>query len=286
MKVEVVAWSRPARAAALFLQSLAVFNVLYLAAHLMEGVLEGMDTAPPHVVALGLLLFSAFPLILVALLRRGFQGTLEVDPPRIVLTLRGVRFEIPIESVSALRPWRLPFPDAGVVLVMKSGKPFSNALAASPPGEFASLLADALPAALSAVDELLRHGALAYAAAKRELGRRGKVFHAVKYGLIPLGLAVIGFRLKQIIMFGGPFGQYRIYGLVPYLRSFAEMWAGYASELLVYAAVWRIAVELVALPLTLALPARARGVRRGAEITCFVAYFVLIPAFVLFLFLR
>lgn len=277
MKVEVVAWSAPARAAAAVLQALAVVNVLYLANHLLGGVLEGYQTAPPQVIALGLLLFSGTPLVVVALLRRLFRGTLEIAEAQLVLTLRGARFEIPREAVTAVRPWRLPFPDAGIVLVMKSGKPFRYRLASGPAGDLVSALREALPAG----EGLAGSGGLAYAGARP---RRGRLFWAIKYGLAPLVITVIAFRLDQIIKYGGPFGQYRMYGLGPYLESFARMWMGYESELMIYAAVWRIAAELVALPLTLAMPARARGIRLGAEIVCFIAYFVLIPGFLVFLF--
>lgn len=277
MKVEVVAWSAPARAAALVLQAVAVAYVLILANHLLGGVIMGYLTAPPQVIARYLLLYSAAPLILVALLRRLFKATLEVEPERLVLSLRRNRFEIPREAVTAVRPWRLPFPDAGIALVMKSGKPFRYRLASGPAGDLVPALREALPAA----EGLAGAGGLAYAGARP---RRGRLFWAIKYGLAPLVLTVIAFRLDQIIKYGGPFGQYRMYGLGPYLESFARMWMGYESELMIYAAVWRIAAELVALPLTLAMPARARGIRLGAEIVCFIAYFVLIPAFLVFLF--
>lgn len=277
MKVDVIAWPAPVRAAALVLSAGAVVNVLYLALHLLGGVIEGYQTAPPQVIALGLLLFSAAPLAVVALLRRLFRGSLEIAEAQLVLTLRGARYEIPRESITALRPWRLPLPDAGIALVMKSGKSFRYHLASRPAGALVSALREALPA----TEGLARSGSLAYAAARP---RRGPLFWAIKYGLAPLVLAVIAFRLDQIIKYGGPFGQYRMYGLGPYLESFATIWMGHEGELIVYATAWRVAAELVAFPLTHAMPARARGVRLGAEIVCFVAYFVLIPALLVFLF--
>ncbi|MCC6559305.1 MAG: hypothetical protein IT372_40800 [Polyangiaceae bacterium] len=276
MKIEVVAWSVPARYAALALQALAVVNLVYLAVALVNDILEGTESAPPLIVAAGLVLFSAIPLLLAALLRRLHRGALEVEPPRLSLTLRRARFEIPAESVTGARAARWPFPDAVVALVLKSGRRFRYRLASAAPGDLLTALGEALPSAQA----LAGHGSIAYAAARRELGRRGRAFWAVKYGLAPLALNVVAFRLHQLIVFGGPFGQYRAHGLGPYLRTFAEFWVGIAGGLVVYAASVRIAAEVVALPLTWALPLRARGIRKTVEIVCLVAYFVLVPAFV------
>jgi hypothetical protein len=98
--------------------------------------------------------------------------------------------------------------------------------------------------------------------------------------------AIIFFRLHQYIVFGGAFGQYRMFGLAAYLKAFATVWAGTVGQLFVYACVVRLVAELITLPLTWAIPARAHSLRRAAEIFGYLAYFGVVPAYVAFLFLR
>ncbi|AKT43638.1 hypothetical protein [Chondromyces crocatus] len=272
------AWSTPARVGAVVLQAIAVLNVLYVAAHLVYDILEGTETAPPRTVALGLTLFSGVPLLLVGALRHLGRATLEVLPETLALVRGGTRFEIPLTSIKTVQPWRLPFPGGGVSLRMSSGRTFRHHLEASKPSALLAALTSVLPVEAAPP----RSGALAYVTARSQLGRRGWVFLGIKHGLAPLVLTVITFRLHQMIVFGSPFGQYRLFGLASYLKTFADFWMGTAGGLLVYASVWRVLTEALALPITVAVPRWASGIRRGVEGICFVAYFVLVPGFVLF----
>ena len=103
----------------------------------------------------------------------------------------------------------------------------------------------------------------------------------MKYGVVPLVFAVILFRLHQYIMYGGAFGQYHLSGLGPYLRAFFMRWTGVAGGLVVFAGLVRCVVEVLSFGGTYLFAAHARGIRRAAEIVADVAYFVLIPAYVL-----
>jgi hypothetical protein len=86
------------------------------------------------------------------------------------------------------------------------------------------------------------------------------------------------FRAHQYITFGGPFGEYDMFGLAVYLRTFALFWHTFFIALLLYAGVWRIAAELLAFTLTWLLPSRAHGIRRATEWLCRLVYYVGAPA--------
>jgi apolipoprotein N-acyltransferase len=65
----------------------------------------------------------------------------------------------------------------------------------------------------------------------------------VKFALFPLLLALIAFRLHQVIAFGGTFGEYYSYGLAAYLTGLLIWWASWSIGLMLFAAVLRVAIE-------------------------------------------
>ncbi|MDI1435538.1 hypothetical protein [Polyangium sorediatum] len=265
------------RALAVALRLAALLNVLYVAAHIATDIVTGSRTAPPLAVALGITLFSGGPLLLALLLGRIHRGKVKIEAHTLALTLRRERFEIPFDSIQAIRPWRVPLPGSGLRLVLGSNRSFQRRLVLRDPARLLSALGEHLPAARATLD----HPALRFAEARRTHGRRSLLYLVVKYGLIPLALAIVLFRLHQYIMYGGPFGQYHLFGLGPYLGAFLMRWVGVLGALVVYAGLVRIVVEVVALGATYLLPLRAKGLRRAAEILTDIAYFVLIPVYVL-----
>jgi hypothetical protein len=273
----VHAYGPIARGAAVALRLIALLNVLYLAAFIALDIVTGSRGAPPLQVAMGLASFSGAPFLLALLIAHAGKGRLSVEPEKLVLTLRRERFEIPIASILAIRPFLLPLPGPGIRLVLASNRSFERRLVLADPAALLSALGEALPSAQGA----LAHPAIRFATARRTHGRRRWPYFAVKYGLVPLVFAVILFRLHQYIMYGGAFGQYHLYGLGPYLRAFLLRWTGVAGGLVVYAGLVRFAVEVVSLGATYLFSARARGVRRAAEILVDIAYFFVIPAYVL-----
>jgi hypothetical protein len=281
-RVEVHAYTALSRAAAVVLQALAAVNVLYIAYNLALDILEGTQRAPPLVVAEGLVLLSGLPWGIEMLIRRIAWAVVEVSATHLVLTLRGTRYEIPLASVTAMRPFAVPLPAPGLGLVMTSGRLFRYRLLLADPGLLLSALGARLPLAASA----LGHPAIAHAQARRTSARRRWILGLAKFFLFPLALTVLLFRLNQMIMFGGPFGQYHLLGLASYLKSFALFWAGTAGGLAVYAGVVRLLAEGPALLLTRVFPSRARLIRGVTEALCSIAYFGLVPAYVLILLLR
>jgi hypothetical protein len=277
---EVRAYSAPLHALSVILPALAVGNIFYIAAHLVLDSIQGTRSAPPLAVAFGVLVFSGVPWLAAALLRRAVKATAAAAPNEIVLTLGGAQYKIPIASIAEVRALRFPFPGPGVVFIMKSGRPFRYRLELADPGAFLA----ALP--IPSAQGVSAHPAIAFGRERAVLGRRGWLFLLFKYGVFPFVFATIFFRLHQYIVFGGAFGQYRMFGLAAYLRSFATVWAGTVGQLVVYACVVRLVAELIVLPLTWAIPARAHSLRRAAEIFGYLAYFGVVPAYVAFLFLR
>ncbi|EAU61642.1 hypothetical protein STIAU_6676 [Stigmatella aurantiaca DW4/3-1] len=218
--------------------------------------------------------FSLFPTCLTWLLRRASKATLEVGPERLVLTLREARFEVPRESIASVHPWRLPLPGAGVVLRMKSGRFFTHHLEVPSPLPLLAALGAVSPTAAVAA----QHPHSLFGQARYEGRRKYWDSWVLKFGLFPLLPTGIMFRAHQYITFGGPFGQYRMFGLASYLKTFAGYWLLFTTSLVLYAGLWRILSEVLAFALTWLMPARARGVRQSVEWLCRLVYYVGIPA--------
>jgi len=273
----VQAYGPVARGIAVVLRLAALLNVLYIAAFIVRDIVTGSRGAPPLAVAMGLAVFSGGPFLLALLVGAAVKGRLAIEPDKLVLTLRRERFEVPFASILAIRPLRLPLPGPGVRLVLASKRSFERRLVLSDPAALLSALEGELPSARSD----LAHPAIRFATARRTHGLRRWPYFAVKYGLVPLAFAIVLFRLHQYIMYGGAFGQYHLSGLGPYLRAFGLRWAGVAGGLIVYAGLVRFAVEVVSLGGTYLFAAHARGIRRAAEVLVDIAYFVVIPMYVL-----
>ncbi len=275
-RFDVRALPAPARAVAALLRALASLNVVYLGAHVFYDVAAGTDTAPPGPAALGLLTLSALPLLTASLLERFYAASLEIEAARLVLTARGARYEIPLASIKALRPLALPLPRPGFALEMGSGRLFRYRILTRAPGAPLAALAPHFEPARAA----LGRPPVAFADAKHEASRRRWYYGALKWVALPLAIGLVLFRLNQYIMYGGPFGQYQLYGPGPYLKSLAMYWGGATAGLALYAALVRSLVEPAAFAATALAPARARPWRRAAEALCQIAYFVLAPAYV------
>lgn len=280
MRFQAHALSLPGRAVSVFAQLLIAANLADLLALVLLDIFEGDGHAPPALVAFRLVLFTLLPSGLVWLIRRLSAATIEVEPARLVLALRRTRFELPLDAIAEIRPWRLPLPGAGLALRMKTGRNFRRGMELADPTPLLDALGQVGLGAAAA-----SHPNTVYARARHASPRRGWDHWGVKFVAFPLLPATLMFRAHQYITYGGAFGQYQMYGLKPYLRTFAGYWIGMAANLVLYAAVWRVLAEVAAISTAWAAPSRARGVRRFAEIACRVAYYAGIPALILARFL-
>ncbi|QDE65625.1 hypothetical protein BHS07_00585 [Myxococcus xanthus] len=266
----VHAWTPGLRGLAVVTQLAALGALLHFTAQLWMEISEGTQRMQPVPIAIGLVLRVVLPLAFVSALRRSRRATVGVDTHQWTLTLRGgARMEIPFEAVAAVRPWRLPLPGPGLALRMRSGRAFSHALEVE----------DALPL----LNALGQHGALGaaqshtlvrYAQARHALWRRRWYHLLVKFVFFPLVPTAILFYSYQVISFGGALGEYRMYGLDAYLRSFGRYYAPISLCLLLFACFWRVVAEGASLLAAWLLPAWARGVRRAAEWFCWLVYYV------------
>jgi hypothetical protein len=248
-------------------------NLLFLAAVVVAPIFTGMGDPPLSGLATWLVLGSLVPLGLARLIRWSCAATLQVEPAQLVLQRRRVRFEIPRASIDSLRPWWVPLPGAGLTLRMKSGRSFHYRLQLPDPQPLLESLGkeDSLAAAA-------RHPSVAFAQARHALVRTRWYHLAFKFVLFPLLPTLLFFRAHQYITFGGPFGQYQMYGLGPYLKSLAGYWGTFIVQLLLFASVLRGVGELVALGGAWLSPPHARGMRRVVEIACRLLYYVGFPA--------
>lgn len=280
-RFHVHAWRPALRLLAAAAQILSASNLLYLVALSLLGILEGLDPPSPLQMLVQLAVFSLLPLVLVWMLRRFTASTLFVEPARLVLRLRGVRFEIPLESVTGAEPWTLPLPGSGLALRMKSGRRFQYHLQVAAPVPLIAALGSAVPSAAPAAE----HPGSRLGQARHDWRRRFLDTPAFKFGLIPLVPTAIMFRAHQYITFGGPFGEYDMFGLAAYLRTFALYWVSFTTGLLLYAGFWRCVAEILAFALTWLVPSRARGIRAAAEWLCRLMYYVAFPALLAWRFL-
>lgn len=262
-RFQVHAYPRALRVIGSALQVLITADILCASALIVVGTFTGAMNPKPPALAGWLALLALVLFGLTRLIRWLTAATFSLEPSRFVLQRRGEeRFEIPVTSVTSARVWRLPLPGAGVSLRMKSGRGFQYALQ----------VADPLPV-LEAMGGEARHPLTAFAHARATVVRQRWYHLALKFVLFPLVPAVIMFQLNQRITYGGPFAQYQMYGLGPYLQSFGTYWAYFTALLVLFASIWRVLSELVAFAAAWLSPPRARGVRRFVEIASAVLYY-------------
>ena len=205
-----------------------------------------------------------------------FAAKARVQAGVLVLEQRGQRIEIPLASIIALQPWRLPLPRAGLHLQLASGQRWSRGLVLADPLALQQAMAAAgSPAHFDgAVSSRLAHlFQLRAATVRRWLDHGG-----VKFALFPLLPAAVAFRLHQVIAFGGPFGEYYTYGLKAWLTGALIWWASWSIGLMLFAAVLRVVIEAATL-LALPLPrARSLAVRDALSWLARIAYYLGVPA--------
>jgi hypothetical protein len=262
VRFQVHAYPLALRLISALFQVLMMADILCASALVVVGTFTGAMNPKPPALAGWLALIALGLFGLTRLIRWLSAATFSVEPSQFVLERRGDRFELPVTSVESARVWRLPLPGAGVSLRMKSGRGFQYALQ----------VADPLPV-LEAMGTEANHPLTAFAHARATVNRRRWYHLALKFVLFPLVPAVIMFQLNQRITYGGPFAQYQMYGLGPYLRSFFTYWVYFTALLVLFASLWRVLSELVAFAGAWLSPRRARGVRRFVEVANAVLYY-------------
>lgn len=251
---------------------------------LVLGVLAFVSANPitPGVLLRAFWILCFAPELAVLIVRLLFATRVSIDGDGIVIELRSRRVEIPLSAVDAILPWTVPLPAPGFWLRLRSGARFSDGLATSDPDALLTALNDAGANAL--VDCAVEHPAVLDARSKHRATSRfdHPFFKFVVFSLVP---TLPLFRLRQLLVYGGVFGEYYQFGLKTYLLGFGIHWVLYAIYLLLYAAWLRTLTEAVSVLAAWVVPGYAPGVRRTAEIAHRVLYFGGVPTFLLLRFL-
>ncbi|MBM7117153.1 hypothetical protein [Archangium primigenium] len=263
------AWTPAARLASAVFRGLALLTLLLAAVVVAEFTFTGVANPRPPRLAGVLALVSALWLGAEGLVRRLTAATLDVEPERLVLERPGERLEVPVASVAAVRVWRLPWLAAGLSVRLRSGRSLGVGLRVEDPLPVLAALGRHLPEAR----EVARQPLAAFAHARATVLRPGVGLWVLQFVLFPLLPGGIMFRADQYITYGGPFAQYQMYGLGPYLGSLFTYWVSFIAMLVLYATLWRLPAEALALGATWVRPDQARGVRRFTEVGCAVLYY-------------
>lgn len=274
------AYSAPRRAVAGTLTALAG------AALLLILILVVSSTDPP--VTPGAL-FRLVGLIVLPLalsawwIRRASRARVEVDHLSLAITCSGLRLEVPLNAIDAVLPWSLPLPGAGFWLRMRSGRRLRYGIESHDTARLLTALAEV--GEVGAAAGAAQHPTVIYAAARSALGQATWLRRFFKFGVFAALPAGVLFNAHQHIAYGGPLGEYYMLGLRSYLTTLAIYYATAVVYLILYAAAWRIAAEVVALLAARLAPPMAVEARKAVETTCAVAYFAGVPALLLLRFL-
>lgn len=176
-----------------------------------------------------------------------------------------------VGGITAVTPWRLPLPAAGVSLAGAQGPLAHLAL------RDAWALAAALDVPVS--PQPARLGAWLQARARH---RPGRLHHPLaKFVLLPLLLAAPAFTLHQNIAYGSPLGEFYSFGLAAYLSAFALWWGAWMAGVAACAAVVRLVIEAGALGAAAVHPAGAAAARGVLERLGLLTVYAGMPAWLL-----
>ena len=268
----VVAYSPAWRITAAALKIVARGGLLSMLA--VQMLTENPPTNPLKLMRLFAALFLA-PELAAWFVARAFSAYVRVDDGLLRIEARDETIEVPLSSIASAQPWSVPVPTGGLRMTLHSGRQLPRELQTNDP----VALVDAMVAAGAAPD--LRHGLehplvmfsrarLAYGPGRLE----NPWFKFVFYSLVP---TIPIHRLHQYIAYGGTFGEYYTFGLIPYLVGFCLWWAKHAIWMVLIAAGLRAVVEVLTLTVTLVAPPLASGTRLLLEVLQRVAYYIGIP---------
>jgi apolipoprotein N-acyltransferase len=257
--------------------ALLVLRMWSCAALLGVGFLLFFSEAPPNnplqltrLIALN----AVTPWALAALLDWYFSARVLVGSETLNFELRNRRVEVPLDSITAVKPLVIPFPAHGVQLVLGSGRVFNFTLCARKYGALVERIVamkDLAPERTAWSRAVENYAAAFWAGGGgAALAPRRMTLKFVVFALVP---TLPLFRVHQFIAYGGTFGEYYQYGLGAYAGGFALYWGTLISYLLIYSAVLRLAVEVLAMVSAFANPHIATRTRRVAQRTADFAYF-------------
>ncbi len=219
------------------------------------------------------------PAVAAWAIQRVFAAKASIEAGLLVLQQRHQRIEIPLTSITRLRPWRLALPGSGLDIELAPGRRFQYGIALADPQALLRALAGAgSPAHISGGGS----ATMAAYASLRAATRRPWLDHPLlKFALFPLLPALPAFRLHQYIAFGGSFGEYYSYGLGAYLLGFLIWWTAWSIGLMLLAALLRIVIEGITLALLAARPSLAPAVRPALETSARLVFYLGVPVWLI-----
>ena len=271
--VDVVVLPPGARVVAGVLRTFARGGLLWMIAAVLAGDAALQSNTFAQMRAFGALFLV--PEAAAWCVLRAFAARADIVDATLVLTRGRRRLALALADIAATTPWRLPIPSPGITLHLASGAKWPDALALAHPAALAQALAAARGAPAARAES---SRASTYAAVSAAL-RRGRLDHPlVKFGLLPLLLAIPAFRLHQHIAYGATFGEYLTFGLRAWLTTFALWWAAWTIAVVLCATALRAAIEAGTLAGIALAPARALDARRVLEALAHAALYLGLPA--------
>jgi hypothetical protein len=221
-----------------------------------------------------MLLLVAVPWAVACAVARSARATFTIADASLVLRTRRARIEVPLQSIARVTAWTVPLPGPGLTIRLRSGARLAWGIAVVDPSRLLEVLG---AAPVPAVDAVARHPVLVWAHA-RSAAAPWRWYHYllkfVAFGALPTAIL---FRAHQYIAYGGTFGEYYTYGLVPYLAGLAIYGITTVLYLVLWAAVLRGLAEAGCLLVAAVAPRHAARVRRYAEIGCAVGFYIGVP---------
>lgn len=209
-----------------------------------------------------------------------FSARASIENGMLVLTRRARRFEIAVRDIAAVEMWLVPIPGSGASLRLSSNEYWKFGLALADPAALARALA--ATGGNPVQEESKASPAKTYARARLAV-RRGRLDHPLaKFVLLSFALAIPAFILHQNIAYGSAFGEYYTFGLKAYLLGFALWWAAWGIGVVLAAAALRTVIEAGTMLTALLRPGQAVNIRSWLERIGRAAFYIGLPAWLLF----
>lgn len=241
---------------------------------LLDSTLTGITLTHIKIFVASCLIPEALALVI----RLIFSAQSWIENGTLVLTRGKDRFEIPLEKIRAVEPWRLPIPGAGFALRLSTGESWQYDFTLANPAAFSGALA----AAGSKLDAVPSSTVSNFVEARMANSRSVWDHPVTKFILLSCALAIPAFILHQNIGYGSAFGEYFAFGLKAYLLAFAIWWAAWAIGVVLIAATLRTGIEIATLLFVVVRPARTAQIREWLEGFGLVALYVGTPTWLLF----
>jgi len=229
----------------------------------------------PPVLFVLVTVLAGVPGVAAWLIGRAFAAQVEARSDGLVIRRVGWHLEVPWPAITQIIPWVVPLPGVGLSFRLGSGRRLPCSVEVEDPAVLLAELAER--GGVAAAGVAAAHPAVGFGRARATVGRR-RWYHWMGrfplFALLPTGVL---FNAHQHIAYGGLLGQYYLFGLQAYLRTFAVYWATVTIYVVLYAAVLRGVAEAIAWIVAWAAPRFAVPVRRAVETAGQILYYGGVP---------